>query len=357
MGKIYGNRWEIVKHLDEGGQGWAYLVKDIKGQGEILYVLKRLKNKNRIERFKREIETVRTLSHPNIVQLVDFDPTAKEPYLVTEYCSGGSLANNVKSFWQDSPVAALEIFQQICEGVVFAHSKGVTHRDLKPDNIFLRSKDGPAVVGDFGICHLEEDGTRITITEEAVGPVYYMAPELEDGRVDQVTTKSDIYSLGKVLYWLLSGGKIFSREKHREENWDLKGSKKWSGRNATEEVWDNIYMEHVNRLLDNMIVRDPQKRIDVNRVLVIAQDVTRLVKKEFTPIAKDILAPCLFCGQGRYQLKVQDLTGLRNFGLNPLGPAPDFRIMVCNACGHIQMFQIDIAEKSQEWWGSDTDRR
>jgi serine/threonine protein kinase len=267
MGKIYGDRWEIIESVGEGGQAHTFLVKDNKGEGEIQYILKRLKPRSRIERFKREIEVVRNLSHPNIVQLIDFDLTAKEPYLVTEYCSGGSLAK-AKPFWQDSPIEALDTFQQVCEGVAFAHNNGIIHRDLKPDNIFLRSKNGPAVVGDFGICYLEEDGTRITLTEEAVGPVHYMAPELEEGRIANVSPKSDIYSLGKLLYWLLSGGKIFSREKHRDPEWDLKGPRKWSGRNASEEFWKNIYMEHVNRLLDKMIVNDSQQRIDMGGVLL-----------------------------------------------------------------------------------------
>ncbi len=347
MGKIYGDRWEIVESLGQGGQGQTFLVKDIKGQGETLYVLKRLINVNRIERFKREIEAVRNLAHPNILQLIDFDLAAEKPYLVTEYCSGESLAK-AEPYWNDSPVTALEIFQQICAGVANAHSKDIIHRDLKPDNIFLRSKDGPAVVGDFGICYLEEDGTRITITEEAVGPVHYMAPELEDGRVADISPKSDVYSLGKLLYWLLMG-RIFSREKHREREWDLRG---WD---ATNRRWDNIYMEHINRLLDSMIVVNPEERLSVEEVLLISQDAARLVQKEFAPIAQDISIPCSFCGQGHYQLKAQDLTGVKNFGFNPMGPS-DLRIMVCNTCGHVQMFRIDIAEK-QEWWGLDASWR
>ena len=143
---------------------------------------------------------------------------------------------------------------------------------------------------------------------------------------------------------LLTGG-IFSREKHREQKWDLRG---WD---TTSQRWDNIYMEHINRLLDSIIVVDPEERLSIEEVLSISQDVMRLVKKEFTPIAKDILAPCLFCGQGYYRLKARDLTGARNFGFNLVG-APDWRIMVCDACGHVQAFRIETAKK-REWWGSD----
>ena len=93
------------------------------------------------------------------------------------------------------------------------------------------------------------------MTEEAVGPRLFLAPELEDGRLQDISPKSDTYSLGKILYWLMSGGKIFSREKHREPKWDLKGQNVDSVFD-----WDNVYMEHVNRLLDLMIVPEPNAR-------------------------------------------------------------------------------------------------
>ena len=208
------SRWEIVKSIGEGGQAHTFLVTDKKGSGEQSYVLKRLKNLKRVDRFKREIEAVRTLSHENIVQLVDFDLEAEKPYLVMEHCSGGSLAQ-AEPFWLKSPVDALEVFLQVCKGVVYAHSNKIIHRDLKPENIFLREKSGPAVVGDFGICYIEDDGSRFTLTEEAVGPRLYIAPELEDGKIDKVSDKSDVYSLGKLLYWLICG-QVFSREKYRE---------------------------------------------------------------------------------------------------------------------------------------------
>ena len=343
MGKIYGDRWETVDSLPEGGQAHIFLVKDRRGEGETRYVLKRLKNINRIDRFKNEIEAIRNLSHPNILQLYDFDLTSEKPYLVTEYCSGRSLAK-AEPFWNNLPLKALELFQQICEGVAYAHSKGVIHRDIKPDNIFLRSENGLAVIGDFGICCLEQDGTRITLTDEAVGSFNYMAPELEDGRIADISTKSDIYSLGKLLYWLLSGGNIFSREKHREQKWDLKG---WDEKKRQ---WNNIYMEHINRLLDYMIVDNPNERRSIEQVLSMSQDVMRLVRKEFTPVS-DIPLPCLFCGQGYYRLKAKNDTGVtsvHNFGFNVVGSA-NWRIMVCDTCGHVQIFRLEEARK-RDWW-------
>lgn len=343
MAKIYGDRWEVKSPLGEGGQAHTFLVIDNKGDREAIYVLKRLKNVSRIDRFKAEIEAVRNLTHENIVRLIDFDLDSEKPFLVTEYCAGKSLSQ-AESFWKNSTLKALEIFLQICHGVEYAHKNNIIHRDLKPDNIFLRTEEGPAVVGDFGICYLDDDRERITLTEEAVGPRLYIAPELEDGRLDEISSRCDIYSLGKILYWLLSKGKIFSREKYREPEWDLKGKNQES---IFE--WDNIYMEHVNRLLDIMLDKDPKFRRKIDIIIGETKNVMRLIKKEFTPIAKDIRKPpCHYCGHGYYVLRVHVRDGVSNFGLQANGN-PNWRIYTCNVCGHIQLFRVDLAEK-RDWW-------
>lgn len=342
MAQVFGDRWEVKDALDEGGQAHTFLVIDTKGGTDTLYVLKRLKNKNRIERFKREVEAARNLTHENIVHLIDFNLDADRPYLVTEYCMGGSLSK-AEPYWNASPILAFELFEDICKGVAHAHSKGIVHRDIKPDNIFLRSNRGPGVIGDFGICFMEEDGTRITILDEAVGPAMFIAPELEDGRQEKISNKCDIYSLGKLLYWLLSGGRIFSREKHREPNWDLKDQ------NAdTITGWNNIYMEHVNRLLDFMIIGNPEERRPIDNILILLKTVKRLVKKEFAPISREIRQPCRYCGYGYYVLIGNDPTSIRNFGFTPVGIS-DWRIMVCNTCGHVELFRIESASH-KDWW-------
>jgi serine/threonine protein kinase len=342
MGQLYGGRWEVQESLGEGGQAHTFVVIDRKGQGETHYVLKRLKNAKRIARFKREIEAVRNLAHENIVRLTDFDVDGERPFLVMEYCNGGNL-EDTNPFWKDSPIKALEIFQQVCEGVAHAHSHKVIHRDIKPANIFLRGKAGPAVVGDFGICFIEEDGTRFTVTDEAVGPRNFIAPELEDGRLEAISDKSDVYSLGKLLYWLLSGGRMFSREKYRDPEWDLKERNE-----DTLLGWNNIYMEHVNRLLDYMIVADPSKRRSVQRILPVAREVTRLVQKEFNPISRNIRQLCTYCGQGSYVLRGHETTDVHNFGFSPVSGS-EWRIFTCNTCGHVQVFRIESIHR-KDWW-------
>lgn len=334
MAKLYGGRWRILDSLDEGGQADVFTVKDETEETERRYVLKRLKNIKRIERFKDEIEAVQKLDHNHIVELIDFNLESRRPYMVTEYCEGGNLAR-AESFWHSSPLIAFSIFQHICEGINFAHNNGIIHRDIKPSNIFLRSSKGPAVVGDFGICHIEKDGVRITLTEEAVGARYYMAPELEDGRIEEISEKSDVYSLGKVLYWLLSGGRVFSREKHREQKWDLKG---WNVDSPL--GWDNIYLEHVNWLLDFMITNKPEDRRSVRNILLVLKMVKKLVKKEYNPIGDNIPQPCYYCGKGIYIQVAKDWKTAANFGFDPQA-GTKWKVLLCNECGHMQVFRKD----------------
>ena len=347
MATIYGDRWKVHEPLVEGGQAHTFTVLDVQGSPDELYVLKRLKNVRRIDRFRREIEAVRELSHENIVRLVDFDLKCKQPYLVTEYCSGGSL-DRAEPFWRCHPERAFELFDQICAGVEHAHANGIIHRDLKPANIFLRGSEGPPVVGDFGICFLDDEGKRLTLTEEAVGPRLYMAPELEDGRLDLISPETDTYSLGKVLYWLFSNGQVFAREAYRDERWDLKG------RNQDSPLgWTNIYLEHVNRLLDLMAVADPKNRRDVSNIRILACRAKKLVSKEFTPIVPGMLQPCTYCGVGQYTIRAQgEDISVNNFGFNLVGHS-NWRIFTCNECGHVQAFRVDFANR-KEWWEDST---
>ena len=242
-GRKFG-RWEITRELDQGGQGWTYLVVEDGRQDAVPHVLKRLKNIDRINRFRREIDAGRHLSHPNIVCVVDFSSDTDPAYIVTEYCLGGALSP--AALTGKTLSERLSMYRAICVGVAHASARGVVHRDLKPDNIFLQA-DGTLTVGDFGLCFFEDSGERFTLLEEAVGPRWYMAPEMESGRVHTVLPASDVYSLGKLLYWMLAT-KIFARERHRELEYDL-------CRNSTD-----FEMRLVYELLDRMLEYKPSQR-------------------------------------------------------------------------------------------------
>lgn len=345
MAQIYGDRWETVSTLGEGGQGFTYLVRDLTEETNDYAVLKRLRNYSRIERFERELESIRTLDHPAVVKVIDSGLDAEPAFLVMEHCEGGALSAS-PPFWQDSPETAIKLFQSVCSATAHAHANGIIHRDIKPANIFLGSPTGPAVLGDFGLAFIEEQSPRLTETDEVVGPRTFIAPELEDGRLEDVTSKCDIYSLGKLLYWLLSNGRVFSREKHREEQWDLKGRRQDSPLG-----WNNIYMEHVNRLLDLMILVNPEERRSAENILVLSKQVVQLIQGQYNPVSTKIPQLCTYCGQGVYRLAVSETARVEDFGFLARGN-PDWRVLVCRTCGHVQPFRIESAE-GKDWWKAD----
>jgi hypothetical protein len=179
-----------------------------------LFALKELKNRKRNARFEREIEAIRRVGpHAHVIQLVDdsaFSTSDDAPFYVMPLAER-SLADEVLS-GALSLEESFRWFEQICQGVEHLHSHGVLHRDLKPENVLIFGRT--PVVSDLGLC-LITDLPRLTPTSEVVGPRFYMAPELEDGRNLEVTVRADIYSLGKILYFLLSKGHVFARENWR----------------------------------------------------------------------------------------------------------------------------------------------
>lgn len=210
--KRWGERWiNSGSSPKEGGQGCVFIVTDSSGSLSGQFALKELKNPKRQSRFQREIETLRALpGHPNVMPLVDasaFD-TPDKPYYVMPL-GEHSLADAVGGNVTEEVLRRLSLFTDLCVAVEHLHSHGVLHRDIKPENVQMVG--GILKLADFGLC-LVVDLPRLTETAEAVGSRYYMAPELQAGRNLDVDVRADIYSLGKVLYFLLSGGRMFPRE-------------------------------------------------------------------------------------------------------------------------------------------------
>jgi serine/threonine protein kinase len=330
--------------LSGGGQGDIFLVTDTTGQYGGVWVQKLLRNKSRIGRFEREIKAGLELDHPKIIKVVDYDLEADRPYLVTEHCSGGSLADFDLS--NLSVVDRLQLFAAVCRGVGYAHSQKPTiiHRDIKPDNIFLR-EDGTPVVGDFGICFIDEEGERLTLVDEAVGPRNFIAPELEDGHYQFVDPRSDVYSLGKLLYWLVSAKVIFAREKHRILKYDLTIASKDAG------------IRFIYDILDKTIEPDLRKRFkDANELENDVNEVIRRILMNAHPV--DLTAPqlCAYCGIGFYQMRQASddyerfipAGGWRNTGMVVEGTKSYF-ILVCDHCGNVQMFRPDQTKNPHVW--------
>lgn len=288
MAKVYNERWEVLENLSSGGQSQIYIVHDIKDEGHITEnkILKRLINKNRIDRFKREIESLNAINSPYIMQVIDFD-TDGEPYYVTNYY-GPTLESKIEEY-KDNLVGTLQFLIKVCEGLERCHMGNLVHRDLKPDNILVKS-DGSPVIIDFGLCFIQ-NGDRITLADEQVGSRFYIPPECEGGRGEDVGPQSDVYCLGKVLYAMLTGGKKFPREKHRE---DL---------NNLELIYDkNPRMAYINRILDKCITENIQLRYkNASFLKYDLMEHLRLIDDKYYPIKRgsDL---CRFCGEGTYVL-------------------------------------------------------
>jgi len=199
---------EVLDLLGQGGMGVVYKARQIELDRTVaLKVLSpRLASDEEFaRRFMREAKALASLDHPHIVRVHDFGRDVGLYFLVMEFVDGVSL-RDVLAQKKLAPERALRIVPQICEALEFAHSRGVIHRDIKPENILL-DRSGSAKIADFGLAKIikdEKGSVSITQTNEVMGTVEYMAPEQRDG-LKEVDHRADIYSLGVVLYELLTG--------------------------------------------------------------------------------------------------------------------------------------------------------
>lgn len=350
MASSYGD-WEVEHTISQGGQGQVFLVGKEGASGQ--YALKRFTNPERLKRHQDEVEAAMALDHPNIVEHIEHDLRGSKPYMVMEHCPGGTLKNLESDDWDTAEL--LRFFSIICDAVGHAHREGIVHRDLKPANIFLREDGSTPVVGDFGICFIGDGGERITLTNEAVGARRYTAPELEDGRASDVSYSADVYSLGKILYWLFEG-RVFAREKHRDPEWSLTSSQ----RDLSDiELYERAF---VNELLDNSVLPNPEERFFSARQFRAAVDraIWRIDRHAQVTDPREVQI-CSFCGNGQYKHVGDTTSDDRNsiaeaerFGVNRRDRA-EWMVLWCNNCGHVQHFRTDKL-KSSPWKGREDDQ-
>jgi serine/threonine protein kinase/tetratricopeptide (TPR) repeat protein len=222
-GRVFGERYEVIEELGEGGMGIVYKVFDRKiGEKVALKVLapEIAGDEKTIERFRNELKLARTVSHRNVCRMYDLSEEEKTQFITMEYVPGENLKSLIKRIGQLSKTKAISIAKQVCEGLVEAHRLGVVHRDLKPQNIMVDS-EGNARIMDFGIARSIRTKS-VTETGMIIGTPEYMSPEQVDG-VD-VDHRSDIYSLGVILFEMLTGRVPFQGDtplsvilKHRSE--------------------------------------------------------------------------------------------------------------------------------------------
>ena len=221
QGTILSGRYRIVERLGEGGMGSVYLAEQISLGGRLVAVKVLHKQISRapeiVHRFEAEALMVGRLSHPNIVTIHEMDRTGSgELYIVMEYVRGYSLRQLLEQQERLPTARALHIAQQVASALDEAHQQGIIHRDVKPDNIMVvGAEQGQDLVKvlDFGIAKLREAGPSQTQTGMVLGTPRYMSYEQASGLSSaQLDARSDIYSLGVVMYEMLAGGTPFDAD-------------------------------------------------------------------------------------------------------------------------------------------------
>ena len=202
-GSVLAERYRIIALLGRGGMGEVFRADDLSlGQPVALKFLpEAMTDEDTLERFRNEVRIARRISHPNVCRVYDIGQADNQVFLSMEYVDGEDLASLLRRIGRLPSDKAIEIARKICAGLAAAHDKGVLHRDLKPANIMLDGR-GEVLIMDFGLA-----GVAHEIEDVRSGTPAYMAPEQLAGK--EVTARSDIYSLGLVLYELFTGKAAF----------------------------------------------------------------------------------------------------------------------------------------------------
>lgn len=374
-GKTYGD-WRVVRPLGEGGQGRVYLayhqrrldmsaaavalgrsahhaaqVQQTGGDGwtvaaelqaalgtferarrfeghgavkELHSALEPALKEKALERMSQEIKLYKEVQHPNLLVLLD--ENLAENWFVTAYQPGGTLESHGVPF-VGKPAAALERFADIVRAVAALHAKGVVHRDIKPANIFV-TVNGDLILGDAGLVFFaDEKHTRLSATIENVGSRDWMPGWAQGMRLEDVRPSFDLFSLGKVLWSMVSGKAHLQFWYHRRERFDLE-----------KQFPDDSAMPLINALLDRTVVEDEDQVGDKS-----AGDYLKEVEVTLTQIRTGATSlfsdtskrPCRVCGRGTYGETHPQNAGFVNVS--------GIRAFVCNHCGNAQVFHTGTA--------------
>eukprot|EP00163_Fabomonas_tropica_P009422 TRINITY_DN1922_c0_g1_i14.p3 TRINITY_DN1922_c0_g1~~TRINITY_DN1922_c0_g1_i14.p3 ORF type:complete len:405 (+),score=85.54 TRINITY_DN1922_c0_g1_i14:3143-4357(+) len=255
--------YEMLKTLGEGGYSKVRLARD-RDTGEEFAIKiinkKRLNNQQRREQLTREVEIMLQLHHPNVVVLHDAFESDSKMYIVTEVMKGGELLDRVIEDGNLSEKECCGIMKQLVNALQYLHQRGVIHRDIKPQNILLTSKDkdSPVKITDFGLSALVTPD-KADLLKTAVGSPHFMAPEIMVS--ETYGGGVDVWSIGVVMYFLLSGLLPFDGE---SPNQVFKAIREGDF-NFPDEFWAPISAE-AKALIERIFVSNPAERIDLDEI-------------------------------------------------------------------------------------------
>ena len=353
----YNERWEIIENLGEGGQGKVYLallkktyerhletlsmlgasLVPVEAQKERFQRLRKavLEDSNygalkvlhspenardfelAEERIRREIGAASTISHPNLLRIIDVDPDLK--WFVSEYHQKGILSES--HAYIGNFVAALRAFRPLVAGVVELHNQGIVHRDIKPANVFLDSKDN-LILGDFGLVFFDdEEHTRLSDTLENLGSRDWMPPWAMGVRVEDITPSFDVYSLGKLLWSMVNPGEILRLWYYDRPEFDL------------EQLYPNTPYVHLARILFRKCIVENEEDCLGNAVdlLPVVDKLLQIIDGQGDIVADDVKRACKVCGLGHYE----PYDGSTQFIMDH---TREWNIFACDYCKNLQLF-------------------
>ncbi|MFD1038035.1 Stk1 family PASTA domain-containing Ser/Thr kinase [Virgibacillus byunsanensis] len=280
-GHLLNDRYKIIETIGGGGMANVYLAKDTILDRDVAIKVLRLEYANDeefIARFDREAQSATSLSHPNIVNIYDVGDEDQFLYMVMEYVDGMTLKEYIQRYGPIDVQEALDIMKQVTAAIAHAHANDIVHRDIKPQNILIDTY-GQVKVTDFGIA-VALSATSLTQTNSILGSVHYLSPE--QARGGMATKKSDIYSLGIVLFELLTRRLPFSGQSPVSIALKHLQSDTPSVRRFNQDV-----PQSVENIVLKATSKDPFHRYDtvydMEEGLVTALDPSKINEEKFTP--------------------------------------------------------------------------
>ena len=220
VGLILDSKYKLIESLGQGGMGSVFRAQRLHIGDEVAVKLLHhdlVREQQALERFRREARAAAMIRHPNVVSIHDFNDGSSvetQPYIVMELVRGVSLGDLLRREGRMTSERAVRLMHDVCTGVGVAHRQGLLHRDLKPDNVIVvppshEGDEETAKVVDFGLAKVRDvaASTALTHTGAVIGTLYYMSPEQCSG--EELDARADVYSLGAMLYEMLTGGPPF----------------------------------------------------------------------------------------------------------------------------------------------------
>jgi serine/threonine protein kinase/Tfp pilus assembly protein PilF len=336
------SHYKILSKLGEGGMGEVYLAEDLKLERRVAikFLPKYLtKGKENVERFEREAKATAALNHPNIVTIYEIAEESTQTFIVMEYIDGQPLRTKINNGFSDL-AEILDITNQICDGLSEAHKADIVHRDIKPENILI-DKNGRVKILDFGLAKLK-GVSKLTKESSTLGTIHYMSPEQIQGQ--EVDHRSDIWSLGVVLYEMLTGIVPFTGDYEQAIMYTIMNQEPDFKSNRSEQIF-----RPMQAILQKILKKNPDERYQL--ITTIHDDLEKMkseigrqtrAKMESKKENKPSLAVLPFVNMSADPENEYFSDGLTEELINALTGLKNFRVVARTSAFAFKGKQVDI---------------